>query len=63
MTEHPQGQPGELRRGATCKVCLKPIGAEEKSWTVHYRGTEYPVCCPSCVQAFNRGPRQFVDEP
>lgn len=53
----------EPRRGAACRVCLKPMGPGETRWTVHYRGTEYHVCCPSCVQVFNQDPRQFVEEP
>ena len=63
MTEHPEDRHDEARHGATCRVCLKPIAASEKKWTVHYRGAEHQVCCPSCVQVFNRAPRQFVEEP
>lgn len=59
VTDH--RPPGELGHGAVCRVCLKPIAPNDKRWTVHYRGTEYAVCCPSCVQAFNRAPQQFVD--
>ena len=46
-----------------CRVCLKPIRPRERTWAVHYRGAQYAVCCPSCVQLFNRSPRQFVEEP
>jgi YHS domain-containing protein len=63
MTEHAQDRPGEASRGATCRVCLKAMAPGETKWTVHYRGTEYRVCCPSCVQLFNRAPGQFVEEP
>lgn len=63
MSEHAQHGREEPRRGTTCRVCLKPIGASEAKWAVHYRGTEYVVCCPSCVQIFNQAPRQFVEEP
>lgn len=63
MTERTQDRPDEARHDATCRVCLKPMAASEKTWTVHYRGAERQVCCPSCVQAFNRAPRQFVEEP
>jgi len=63
MTEHAEDGPDEARHGTTCRVCLKPIRASDKRWSVHYRGAEYQVCCPSCVQAFNRAPRQFVEEP
>lgn len=64
VNEHSEDRPGEARHGgATCRVCLKSMGASEKNWTVHYRGAEYQVCCPSCVQVFNRAPRQFVEEP
>lgn len=63
MTAHAGDRPEEASHKATCRVCLKPIGPDEKKWTVHWRGTEYLVCCPSCVQAFNRAPRQYVEEP
>ena len=63
MTEHEGGRAGEAPHKAACRVCLKPMGPDEKHWPVHYRGTEYRVCCPSCVQAFNRAPGQFVEEP
>ena len=63
MTEHAQDRHDEPRHAATCRVCLKATAASEKKWTVHYRGVEHPVCCPSCVQLFNRAPRQFVEEP
>lgn len=46
-----------------CRVCVKPMAASEPKWTVHYRGAEYWVCCPSCVQVFTRAPGQFVEEP
>ena len=52
------GRP-ELR----CLACAKPIGPGERSWRVHFRGTDHVVCCPSCAQVFNRSPRQFVEEP
>lgn len=63
MTEHTGDPPDVAPHRATCRVCLKPIGPDEKKWTVHYRGTEYQVCCPSCVQVFNHAPRQYVEEP
>lgn len=61
----PQSQPGaiaETARATTCRVCVKPMVASERKWTVHYRGTQYLVCCPSCAQVFNRAPGQFVEE-
>jgi len=54
------GEPGPRLR---CLVCLKPIGPDEQRHTVHFRGSEHVVCCPSCVQAFNRSPLQFLEQP
>jgi YHS domain-containing protein len=63
MTEHARDLPDEAPYKATCRVCLKPLGPDEKKWRVPYRGTEHLVCCPSCVQAFNGAPRQYVGQP
>jgi len=51
------------RPGTPCVVCLKPLGGEERRWTVHFRGSERVVCCPSCAREFNRAPRQYVEAP
>lgn len=50
-------------RPARCIVCLKALGPDEALWTVHFRGSEHTVCCPSCVQQFNRSPAQFLQQP
>ena len=39
------------------------LRAYEQCWPVHFRGTRHVVCCPSCVQQFNRAPGQFVEQP
>lgn len=46
-----------------CVVCLTTMGSEQARWKVHFRGAEYSVCCPTCVQVFNRSPQQFVIQP
>lgn len=48
---------------ARCIVCLKAMGSEDARWKVHFRGADYSVCCPSCVQIFNRSPQQFLRQP
>ena len=63
VVEPEEDRLAEARRSTTCRVCFKSMAASEKRWTVHCRGMEYQVCCPSCVQVFNRAPGQFVDVP
>jgi len=54
----------EQRRLATrCRVCLKTIRADEDHLTAHYRGADYPVCCPSCASKFQAAPLEYVGEP
>lgn len=54
----------EHRRPATrCRVCLKTIHAGEDHLTVHYRGADYPVCCPSSASKFQAAPLEYVGEP
>ena len=63
MTRDTPGSADEGRPPGRCIVCLKTIGPDEARWTVHFRGAEYTACCPSCVQMFNRQPRQFIEQP
>lgn len=62
VSERPEGLPARGGEQVLCRVCLKPVRSDERRWLAHYRGIEYPVCCPSCVQLFNRDPQQFVEE-
>lgn len=63
MTQDTRHMPKEAPAPARCAVCLKVMAAEEGRWKVHFRGADHLVCCPSCVQAFNRSPQQFLDQP
>ena len=51
-----------VRQHATHRQRMIEI-AEVLAGVVHFRGTEYVVCCPSCAQLFNRSPREFVEQP
>lgn len=62
VPSQPQEGANEAGRPTPCRVCLKPMAAGEPKWTVHYRGAQYLVCCPSCVQLFNRTPQQSVEQ-
>lgn len=53
----------DVRSATRCIVCLKTLSPDEARWTVHFRGVEHTVCCPSCVQLFNRSPIQFLERP
>lgn len=46
-----------------CLVCVKRIGPGELWSTVHFRGSEYVVCGPSCAEVFNRWTGQLVEQP
>ncbi len=63
MTLDTSESPDGVCSATRCIVCLKTIGPDEARWTVHFRGVEHPVCCPSCVQLFNRSPAQFLERP
>ena len=57
-------EPQEHRRPAgRCRVCLKTIRADEDHLTVHYRGTHYVVCGPSCASKFQAAPLEYAGEP
>lgn len=63
MTQDTRHTLKETRAAGRCAVCLKTISWEEACWKVHFRGADRLVCCPSCVQVFNRSPQQFLDQP
>ncbi len=63
MTHDTPTSAKESGPAARCIVCLKTIGPDEARWTVHFRGSEHTVCCPSCVQLFKRSPAQFLEQP
>lgn len=46
-----------------CRVCLKRISEGEDHLTVHYRGGDYPLCCPSCAAKFQAAPLEYVGDP
>ena len=63
MTSEVSDAQGRPRPAARCRVCLKKIRAGEDHLTVHYRGADYPVCCPSCASKFQAAPLEYVGEP
>jgi YHS domain-containing protein len=53
----------QRRLAVRCRVCLKTVRADEDHLTVHYRGTDHVVCCPSCASKFQAAPLEYVGEP
>ena len=63
MTREASAPQEQRRLAVRCRVCLKTIRADEDHLTVHYRGTHYVVCCPSCASKFQTAPLEYVGEP
>ena len=61
MTQPTQDSGREAPAGENCVVCTKPLASGQTRWSVHFRGSSYAVCCPSCVRVFNSSPREFVE--
>jgi len=52
----------QQRLPVRCRVCLKTVRAGEDHLTVHYRGANYIVCCPSCASTFQAAPLEYAGE-
>ncbi|MBI2813036.1 MAG: hypothetical protein HYX71_01980 [Opitutae bacterium] len=46
--------------GEVCAVCGKPAEGERGFSHLYHGGRRFPLCCPMCLQLFQRAPDRFA---
>ena len=47
--------------GETCVVCGKTIHPGEALATLHEGASKLPICCPLCLEAYQKDPGPFLE--
>lgn len=47
--------------GDTCVVCGKALKPGESLATMHNSGSKLPICCPLCLEAYQRDPQPYLE--
>lgn len=47
--------------GKTCVVCGKAIRPGEALATMHHVGSKLPICCPLCLEAYQKDPKYYLE--
>ncbi len=45
----------------TCIVCGKGLRPGEALATLHESETKLPICCPLCLEAYQKDPRPYLE--
>ncbi len=52
---------GYLNEGDTCVVCGKGIKPGEALATMHEGESKLPICCPLCLEAYQKDPKPYLE--
>jgi hypothetical protein len=47
--------------GETCVVCGKTLRPGEALAKIHSGGSKLPICCPLCLDAYQRDPKPYLE--
>ena len=47
--------------GGTCVVCGKGLRPGEALATLHAEGRKLPICCPLCLEAYQKDPKPYLE--
>jgi hypothetical protein len=47
--------------GETCVVCGKGLRPGEALATMHQEGHKLPICCPLCLEAYQKDPKPYLE--
>ena len=47
--------------GKTCIVCGKGLRPGEALATIHQTGSKLPICCPLCLEAYQKDPKSYLE--
>ena len=50
---------GDVER--TCVVCGKSLRSEEALAVMHQEGHKLPICCPLCLEAYEKDPKPYLE--
>jgi hypothetical protein len=52
---------GYNNEGQTCVVCGKGLRPGEALATMHEGETKLPICCPLCLEAYQKDPKPYLE--
>jgi len=52
---------GYRNESETCVVCGKGLRSGEALATLHQDGRRLPICCPLCLEAYQRDPKPYLE--
>lgn len=47
--------------GDVCVVCGKALKPGEAVDTMHNSGSKLPICCPLCLEAYQKDPKSYLE--
>ena len=47
--------------GQSCAVCGKGLRSGEALATLHQEGYKLPICCPLCLEAYQKDPKPYLE--
>lgn len=47
--------------GDICVVCGKALKSGEALATMHNSGSKLPICCPLCLEAYQKDPKPYLE--
>ncbi len=45
----------------TCVVCGKTLHPGEATATIHHGEAKLPICCPVCLDAYQKDPKPYLE--
>ena len=52
---------GYQNEGESCVVCGKGLKSGEVLATLHKDGSKLPICCPLCLEAYQKDSKPYLD--
>ncbi len=52
---------GYLTEGESCVVCGKALKPGEALATMHEGESKLPICCPLCLEAYQKDPKHYLE--
>lgn len=52
---------GYRDEGETCIVCGKGLKPREALATMHQGGSKLPLCCPLCLETYQKDPKPYLE--
>ncbi len=52
---------GYRDEGETCVVCGQGLRPGEALATLHQDGRKLPICCPLCLEAYQKDPKLYLE--